>query len=47
MFSNELRMYIDYWKNKKAGQFTTLIAKQQKYLQDFWQKLLKDISCYK
>ncbi|MFD3002430.1 hypothetical protein ACFS7Z_18810 [Pontibacter toksunensis] len=47
MFINELRMYIDYWKNKKAEQMDTLTVKQQKYLQGFWQELLKGTAYYK
>lgn len=47
MFINELRMYIDYWKNKKAKQLSTITPKQQKYLQGFWQELLKGIAYYK
>ncbi|WP_242920139.1 hypothetical protein [Pontibacter liquoris] len=47
VFVNELRMYIDYWKNKKAEQLETLTDKQRKYLQSFWQNLQEGISYYK
>ncbi|MCC9136115.1 hypothetical protein ACFSKU_16710 [Pontibacter silvestris] len=47
MFVNELKMYIDYWKNQKAEQLNTLTDKQHKYLQNFWQELMKGISYYK
>ncbi|MBF9254130.1 hypothetical protein I2I11_12570 [Pontibacter sp. 172403-2] len=47
VFINELKMYIDYWKNKKAEQLETLTDKQQKYLQSFWQNLQEGISYYK
>jgi len=47
MFINELRLYVDYWKNKKAEQLDTLTDKQEKYLQSFWQNLLAGIAYYK
>ncbi|WP_347160022.1 hypothetical protein [Pontibacter chitinilyticus] len=47
LFMNELRMYIDYWKNKKAEQLDGLTEKQQKYLQNFWQNLQAGIRYYK
>jgi hypothetical protein len=47
MFINELKLYIDYWKNKKAEQLDTLTGKQEKYLQSFWQNLQQGISYYK
>ncbi|WP_162052934.1 hypothetical protein [Pontibacter pamirensis] len=47
MFINELKMYVEYWQNKKAEQLDTLTPKQQKYLQSFWLELRKGISYYK
>ncbi|WP_205502965.1 hypothetical protein [Rufibacter psychrotolerans] len=47
VFINELKLYIDYWKNKKAEQLETLTDKQAKYLQTFWQNLQAGISYYK
>ncbi|MFT2008058.1 hypothetical protein ACMA1I_05225 [Pontibacter sp. 13R65] len=47
MFINELRMYVNYWKNKKAEQFETLTGKQYKYLQNFWNNLQEGIRYYK
>ncbi|MEJ8756968.1 hypothetical protein WG947_08180 [Pontibacter sp. H259] len=47
MFVNELKMYVDYWKNKKAEQLDTLTDKQEKYLQTFWQNIQDGISYYK
>ncbi|MBC3541433.1 hypothetical protein ACFSC6_15460 [Rufibacter sediminis] len=47
VFINELKLYIDYWKNKKAEQLETLTDKQEKYLQNFWQNLQAGISYYK
>ncbi len=47
MFVNELKMYIDYWKNKKAEQLETMTDKQEKYLQNFWQNMQEGISYYK
>ncbi|QHL87166.1 hypothetical protein GU926_06865 [Nibribacter ruber] len=47
MFINELKLYIDYWTNKKAEQLETLTDKQEKYLQTFWQNLRQGIQYYK
>jgi len=47
MFVNELKMYVDYWKNKKAEQLETLTDKQEKYLQNFWQNIQDGITYYK
>ncbi|WP_161890161.1 nitronate monooxygenase family protein [Pontibacter russatus] len=47
MFINELRMYIDYWKNKKEEQLLTLTDKQYKYLESFWNSLQEGIQYYK
>ncbi|MDX5480756.1 MAG: hypothetical protein LPK07_03650 [Hymenobacteraceae bacterium] len=47
MFINELRMYINYWKEKKAEQLDTLTDKQEKYLESFWQNLQEGIRYYK
>ncbi|MGV3538915.1 MAG: hypothetical protein ACO1OQ_03845 [Rufibacter sp.] len=47
VFINELKLYIDYWKNKKAEQLDTLTDKQAKYLNTFWQNLQSGISYYK
>ncbi|WP_207435802.1 hypothetical protein [Sabulibacter ruber] len=47
LFINELKLYIDYWKTKKAEQLDTLPDKQFKYLQTFWQNLQAGISYYK
>ncbi len=47
VFINELKLYIDYWKNKKAEQLETLTDKQEKYLQSFWQNLQQGIGYYK
>ncbi|RNI31062.1 hypothetical protein [Rufibacter latericius] len=47
LFINELNLYIDYWKNKKAEQLNTLTDKQAKYLQTFWQNLQSGITYYK
>lgn len=47
MFVNELSMYINYWKNKKAEQLETLTEKQYKYLQTFWDNLQQGIQYYK
>ncbi|WP_439880090.1 hypothetical protein ACSX1A_13075 [Pontibacter sp. MBLB2868] len=47
MFVNELRMYVDYWKNKKEEQLQTLTDKQFKYLQSFWDNLQEGIRYYK
>ncbi|PRY03372.1 hypothetical protein CLV24_1414 [Pontibacter ummariensis] len=47
MFVNELRLYVDYWKNKKAEQLDELTDKQRKHLQNFWQNLQQGIQYYK
>ncbi|WP_187261877.1 nitronate monooxygenase family protein [Pontibacter beigongshangensis] len=47
MFINELKMYVDYWKNKKTEQLETLTDKQYKYLQNFWDNLQQGIQYYK
>ncbi|RNI29459.1 hypothetical protein EFA69_07825 [Rufibacter immobilis] len=47
VFINELKLYVDYWKNKKAEQLDTLTDKQAKYLNTFWQNLQSGISYYK
>ncbi|AMM52684.1 hypothetical protein TH61_01580 [Rufibacter sp. DG15C] len=47
MFINELKLYIDFWKNKKAEQLESLTDKQEKYLQTFWQNLQQGIHYYK
>lgn len=47
MFINELKLYVDYWKNKKAEQLETITDKQFKYLQNFWDNLQSGIRYYK
>ncbi|WP_461489777.1 hypothetical protein [Pontibacter sp. HJ8] len=47
MFINELRMYVEYWKNKKAELQETMTDKQEKYLQSFWENLQQGIAYYK
>ncbi|TXK32806.1 hypothetical protein FVR03_19515 [Pontibacter qinzhouensis] len=47
MFINELKMYVEYWKNKKAEQLENLTDKQYKYLQNFWDNLQQGIQYYK
>ncbi|NDK57471.1 hypothetical protein GWO68_16220 [Pontibacter sp. BT213] len=47
MFMNELKMYVDYWKNKKAEQLENLTDKQEKYLNSFWQNMQDGITYYK
>lgn len=47
IFVNELRMYVDYWKNKKAELQENMNDKQEKYLQNFWQNMLQGIAYYK
>ncbi|MDX5418386.1 MAG: hypothetical protein LPK14_03525 [Hymenobacteraceae bacterium] len=47
MFVNELNMYVQYWKNKKAELQETMTDKQEKYLQSFWQNLQQGIAYYK
>ncbi|PKV62798.1 nitronate monooxygenase family protein [Pontibacter ramchanderi] len=47
VFINELNMYVQYWKNKKAELQETMTDKQEKYLQSFWQNLQQGISYYK
>ncbi|HEY4650657.1 MAG TPA: hypothetical protein VIG72_04540 [Pontibacter sp.] len=47
LFVNELKMYVDYWKTKKAEQLETLTDKQYKYLQSFWDNLQQGITYYK
>lgn len=47
MFIKELKMYISYWKDKKAELLSSLTDKQHKHLQNFWQELIKGISYYK
>ncbi|GGG12860.1 hypothetical protein [Pontibacter amylolyticus] len=47
VFINELSMYVQYWKNKKAELQETMTDKQEKYLQSFWQNLQQGIAYYK
>jgi hypothetical protein len=47
VFVNELNMYVQYWKNKKAELQETMTDKQEKYLQSFWQNLQQGIAYYK
>ncbi|MDO6391750.1 hypothetical protein Q4E40_16560 [Pontibacter sp. BT731] len=47
VFINELTMYVQYWKNKKAELQETMTDKQEKYLQNFWQNLQHGIAYYK
>jgi hypothetical protein len=47
VFVNELNMYVQYWKNKKAELQETMTDKQEKYLQSFWQNLQHGIAYYK
>ncbi len=47
VFINELNMYVQYWKNKKAELQETMTDKQEKYLQSFWQNLQQGIAYYK
>jgi hypothetical protein len=47
MFINELRMYVSFWKNKKAELPGPQPDKNLKYLEKFWQELLKGISYYR
>ena len=47
MFMNELKLYVTYWKNKKADQLENLTDKQYKYLQNFWDNLQDGIQYYK
>jgi hypothetical protein len=47
VFVNELNMYVQYWKNKKAELQETMTDKQAKYLQSFWQNLQQGIAYYK
>ncbi|MBC5774797.1 hypothetical protein H8S95_12040 [Pontibacter sp. KCTC 32443] len=47
MFINELKMYVEYWKNKKAEQLENLTDKQEKYLSSFWQNMQDGIAYYK
>ncbi|TPE46283.1 nitronate monooxygenase family protein [Pontibacter mangrovi] len=47
MFINELKMYVDYWKNKHNEQLEELTEKQLKYLQTFRNNLLEGIRYYK
>ncbi|GEO05031.1 hypothetical protein AAE02nite_26950 [Adhaeribacter aerolatus] len=46
LFLNELKMYLDYFRNLVAEQVPPVTDKQQKYLQAFRQNLLQGISYY-
>ncbi|MGV3588810.1 MAG: hypothetical protein ACO1OF_17525, partial [Adhaeribacter sp.] len=46
VFLNELKMYLDYFRNLVAEQVPLITDKQQKYLQAFRQNLLQGISYY-
>ncbi|MDX5435919.1 MAG: hypothetical protein LPK03_01920, partial [Pontibacter sp.] len=47
MFINELRMYVNYWKNKKQEQLEESTDKQLKYLQVFRRNLQEGVGYYK
>lgn len=46
MFVNELKMYVDYWRNLVQEQAAAATEKQQKYLRAFRDNLLQGIAYY-